>query len=311
MLAQRTEHLPAFVSADAIAFSEMVKQHQQKICKALEHADGGAIFHADPWERPQGGGGETRVIQQGNLLEKGGVNRSDVWGDLPAFMQLEHHTGNDTFFATGLSIVIHPFHPFVPIIHMNIRYFETNQGKYWFGGGIDLTPAYIHMEDARLFHSGIKTICDKYNVQFYDTFSKQAAHYFYLPNRGETRGIGGIFFDHLHTENTGIDKLKLHTFCSELADFFPVVYLELIEKNKLIPYNESNCKWQRLRRGRYAEFNLLYDRGTKFGLETNGRTESILMSLPPLAEWVYQHEPMPGSAEYETLQMLKNNPSWI
>lgn len=311
MPAPKTENIPGFVSADALAFSEMVKQHQQKICTALELADGAAIFQADCWERPQGGGGETRVIQHGNLLEKGGVNCSDVWGELPAFMQEEHRTGDEGFFATGLSIVIHPKHPFVPIIHMNIRYFETNLGKYWFGGGIDLTPAYIDREDARQFHAGIKTVCDAYDAKFYTTFSKQAERYFYLPHRDETRGIGGIFFDHLHAENTGLEKAKLHAFCSDIAAYFPAIYLALIEKNKPLPFNENNTKWQRVRRGRYAEFNLLYDRGTKFGLETNGRTESILMSLPPLAEWVYQYEPLMGSAEHETIQMLKKNPSWI
>jgi coproporphyrinogen III oxidase len=302
---------PELFSADATAFSQLVEHHQDAICTALEKADGSAVFSSDAWQRKEGGGGVTRIITNGKVLEKGGVNRSDVWGELPAFMRSEHHTNTPRFFATGLSIVMHPSHPLVPIIHMNIRYFETEDGKYWFGGGIDLTPSYIDLEQARYFHSSVKAVCNKYHPKFYEDFCKQAASYFYIPHRKETRGIGGIFFDHLMEENSGLSKESLRAFCSDLAALFPVVYTRLIEENKNKPWGEREKNWQLLRRGRYAEFNLVYDRGTRFGLETDGRTESILMSLPPVAHWEYMHEPEVHSEEARTLELLRNHPVWI
>lgn len=285
---------------------------QDSICGALEAEDGKGKFVEDNWTREEGGGGRTRIIQNGNVIEKGGVLFSAVHGPMPAFLKQE--TQNDkqatTFYATGVSIVIHPNNPFVPIIHMNVRYFEQDNGTWWFGGGIDLTPHYVNEEDARFFHNALKTSCDKHHATYYSDYKKQADDYFYIPHRKETRGIGGIFFDHL-SEKTGKTKEQLFAFVQEIGNTFAPVYTSLMNKNKSRAFTPENKHWQLLRRGRYVEFNLVYDRGTKFGLETNGRTESILMSLPETASWAYNFTPAFGSEEEKTLALLRKGIDWV
>lgn len=290
-------------------------QLQDSICKALEQEDGKGKFHEDKWIREEGGGGRTRILQGGNVIEKGGVNYSAVHGPVPEFLQknTEHSaaTGSKTvqFYATGVSIVIHPNSPMVPIIHMNVRYFEMDNGVSWFGGGIDLTPHYVVEEDAKFFHSTVKAACDKHDLKYYPDFKKWADDYFFIKHRNETRGIGGIFFDRLAAKE-GLTKEQLFEFVKEVGNTFAPIYTKLMNKNKELPFSESNKQWQLLRRGRYVEFNLVYDAGTKFGLESNGRTESILMSLPKTAGWEYDFSVKPGSLEAKTLDFLKKGISW-
>ncbi len=284
---------------------------QDQICAALEQADGSAKFHEDLWIREAGGGGRSRVIQKGNVIEKGGVMFSAVWGDLHekmlASMGLKEKVD---FFATGVSIVIHPQSPMVPIIHMNVRYFEMSNGVFWFGGGIDLTPHYIVDEDAQWFHQQLKDACDKHNVEYYPKFRTWADDYFFNTHRNETRGIGGIFFDYQKVDETR-DKNQLFEFVKSIGEAFAPIYTYYMNKNKDIPYTEREKEFQALRRGRYVEFNLVHDRGTKFGLETNGRTESILMSMPPMAQWVYNYQAEEGSEEERTLSLLKKGIEWV
>ncbi|WP_256007075.1 oxygen-dependent coproporphyrinogen oxidase [Pedobacter deserti] len=287
------------------------KQIQDEICRELEQTDGGASFEEENWTRDGGGGGRTRIIQNGNVLEKGGVNFSAVHGKLPESVKRGLGVDSDEFFATGVSIVMHPSNPYVPIIHMNIRYFELNEGTRWFGGGIDLTPHYIIDTDARYFHHLLKQACDKFDAQFYPKFKRRADDYFYIPHREETRGIGGIFYDRLTPESTGVSIEALLEFSVEVGNTFVPVYTELIDRNRDKEFSETEKEWQYQRRSRYAEFNLVYDAGTKFGLETNGRIESILMSLPPLAKWTYNHQPVPGSPEAYTLSRLKKGVDWV
>ncbi len=285
---------------------------QERICSQLENADGAGKFRADAWKRPGGGGGVSRVMTDGNIIEKGGVNFSAVWGKAPEqilrMMKLE--TAGLDFFATGVSIVLHPRNPFVPIIHMNVRYFEMSNGKWWFGGGIDLTPHYIDEEDARYFHTTLKSVCDRHDPGYYAAFKTWADDYFFIRHRNETRGIGGIFFDHLD-DTTGISRASRYAFLQDVGEAFAPVYVHLMKKNGTLPYNDAEKHWQLIRRGRYVEFNLVWDRGTKFGLETDGRTESILMSLPPQANWIYDYHPVAGSREARTLEMLRKGVDWI
>lgn len=291
---------------------------QSNICAALEEADGGAKFQSERWTRTEGGGGDSRVIENGNVLEKGGVNFSAVHGAVPDFLrsESEHTLGSadtvqskHTFFATGVSIVLHPKSPMVPIIHMNVRYFEMSNGARWLGGGIDLTPHYVNENDAKFFHSRLKEVCDKHHTTYYDRFKNWADDYFFIKHRGETRGIGGIFFDRLTNNETSFERNL--AFWKDVGNSFAPIYTELIARNKNLPYGEREKDWQLVRRGRYVEFNLVYDKGTKFGLETNGRTESILMSLPPLVSWKYNYTPEPGSAEEKTLSFLKKGIEWV
>jgi coproporphyrinogen III oxidase len=287
---------------------------QDQICQALEKADGKAQFQEDLWERQGGGGGRSRIIQNGHILEKGGVNFSAVLGEMSdKLLQMMNLLTNDkiTFFATGVSIVLHPISPMVPIIHMNVRYFEMSNGTWWFGGGIDLTPHYIDKTDARWFHEQLKAVCDKYHTNFYPEYKKWADDYFFLKHRNETRGVGGIFFDYLNEGETGFSKEQLFDFVKEVGLAFVPIYTYFMHKNKDLPYSEAELHWQRVRRGRYVEFNLVWDRGTKFGLETDGRTESILMSLPPQANWVYNYQPEPNSKEAETQSLLKKGIDWL
>jgi coproporphyrinogen III oxidase len=295
---------------DKFRIAEQFKSLQDEICSALEQLDGKAKFIEDHWQRPGGGGGRSRVINHGDLLEKGGVNFSEVKGDLPAELVKEYKAENPGFFATGVSIVLHPNNPFVPIIHMNVRYFEMDSGLCWFGGGIDLTPHYVVPEDAVAFHRGLKTICDKYHPSFYPEHSAWADKYFSIPHRGETRGIGGIFFDQQKPGDL-LSKQQLLDYCLELGRNFVPLYAEVANKHRYSNFTAENKQWQKLRRGRYVEFNLVWDRGTRFGLITGGRTESILMSLPQEAMWLYDYNPEPKSEEAQTLVYLRQPQSWL
>ncbi len=285
---------------------------QNEICSSLEQADGSGKFIPDRWERPGGGGGISRVLTNGTVIEKGGVNFSAVWGKTPEptlkTLNLPADQQPD-FFATGVSIVLHPHNPFVPIIHMNVRYFEMSNGIWWFGGGIDLTPHYVKEADARFFHSELKKVCDRFDPGYYNEFKTWADNYFFIRHRNETRGIGGIFFDNLKS-NERFTKRDRFEFVKAVGLAFAPTYTELMKQNKSASYNDSHKQWQFLRRGRYVEFNLVWDRGTKFGLETDGRTESILMSLPPQANWQYNYQPAEGSAEQATLAFLRKGIGW-
>ncbi|MGY3054044.1 coproporphyrinogen III oxidase [Pedobacter sp. UYEF25] len=290
--------------------AEKYKAIQNEICNALELADGDGIFKDENWEREGGGGGCTRIMQNGKVIEKGGVNFSAVHGTLPEAMKKAFGVTQDEFFATGVSIVIHPKSPMVPIIHMNIRYFELDDNMRWFGGGIDLTPHYIVEKQAKYFHQQLKSTCDLFHHDFYPKFKKQADDYFFIKHRNETRGIGGIFYDRLKPENTALSWEEILEFSVSVGKTFAPVYTELINLNKSTEFTEAQKNWQFQRRSRYVEFNLVYDSGTKFGLETNGRIESILMSLPPQANWIYNFEPKRDSEEYKTLQLLKKGIDW-
>lgn len=282
---------------------------QNHICEALSQTDGKGKFVSDHWERPGGGGGDTRIMQNGQIIEKGGVNFSAVHGKLPE--KLAEHMGIEgDFFATGVSIVLHPHNPHVPIIHMNVRYFEASNGKYWFGGGIDLTPHYVKPEDAKFFHQELKQVCDSHHPSYYPEFKTWADNYFYIPHREETRGIGGIFFDRLSNQE-GFDKASRWAFVQSVGEAFAPIYTYFMKKYGTQPFGENEKTWQHLRRGRYVEFNLVYDQGTKFGLQTAGRIESILMSLPQQAAWHYNVKPQAGSPEAFTLSQLKKGIDWV
>lgn len=294
----------------AAAYREL----QDTICSGLEQTDGRGTFEEQAWERDGGGGGRSRIMLGGNVIEKGGVNFSAVYGKLPLQVKKVLGVEEDDFFATGLSIVIHPNHPWVPIIHMNIRYFEMTGSAYrlrWFGGGIDLTPHYVEDNDARFFHQQLKATCDRFSPAFYPEFKNWADNYFFIKHRNETRGIGGIFFDRLQPETAGLSWEEIFDFSESVGKTFLPVYTELINRNRGKKITGEQRQWQYQRRSRYAEFNLVYDAGTKFGLETGGRIESILMSLPPQANWVYDFKPVPGSEEEKTLSLLKKGINWI
>ena len=283
---------------------------QDRICCGLEKLDGKATFREDQWQREDGGGGRTRIIRAGNLFEKGGVNFSEVHGEVTETMKANTEVEADHFFATGVSIVLHPNNPNVPIIHMNVRYFELSDGTYWFGGGIDLTPHYVDAAFAGIFHRRLKSICDEFHPTFYDRFKKWADDYFFLPHRDETRGVGGIFFDHLSATKE-VSKEQLLHFCMKLGDSFVDIYDEQSREKRDLTCSPHQYSWMNLRRGRYVEFNLVHDRGTKFGLVSGGRTESILMSLPANASWEYDHQPEPDSEEERTLELLRKGIDWV
>ena len=289
--------------------TEWYKGLQDRICGSLETADGLGSFQEDTWERPGGGGGRSRVLRDGQIIEKGGVNISAVWGKTPEAILKALKLEESDFYATGVSIVLHPKNPMIPIIHMNVRYFEMTNGVYWFGGGIDLTPHYVDGADATYFHKALKEVCDKHDPGYYSKFKPWADDYFFIKHRKETRGIGGIFFDHLK-EDAQHSKEDLWSFVQDVGDTFAPVYTHFMNKNHSLSYGEQEQKWQNMRRGRYVEFNLVLDKGTKFGLDTDGRIESILMSLPPLAGWEYNHQPEPGSKETETQELLIKGIDW-
>jgi coproporphyrinogen III oxidase len=283
---------------------------QLHICNELEILDGEAKFLEDSWIRNEGGGGFTCILKNGNILEKGGVAFSAVHGKVSEAMKIQLSMEDGNFFATGVSIVLHPNHPRHPIMHMNVRYFELDNGTFWFGGGIDLTPHYVDIDAARTFHISLKKVCDNYNVSFYPKFKSWADSYFFLSHRNESRGVGGIFFDN-QDEKSSLSKEKLLNFCLDLGNLFPDLYKEQIQFNPVNKPTSEELKWQALRRGRYVEFNLLHDRGTKFGIYSSGRTESILMSMPPMANWDYNFVPDQNSEEEKTLGYLNKKLDYI
>lgn len=294
-----------------------ILQLQDDICQELEVADGHATFVEEMWERDGGGGGRTRVIN-GNIIEKGGVNTSRVYGEVTPQMRNLIGDKGSAWAACGLSMVIHPMNPMAPTFHANWRYFELydeagNIIDQWFGGGMDLTPYYLDHDDASLFHSEIKKALDPFGTSLYRTFKKECDEYFNNHHRGtETRGIGGVFYDHLRPNDAyGMSLETLYEFQQANAATFFKTYLPILNKNKNLPYTEANKYWQEIRRGRYVEFNLLHDRGTLFGLKTNGRTESILMSLPATVRFDYNYQTAPGSAEAEFLAVLQSPREWV
>lgn len=296
-------------------FYQYIQQLQDTITSKLEEVDGVAKFREDLWDRPGGGGGRTRVIENGAVFEKGGVNISAVHGHLPETMQKAFNVGDVDFYACGLSLVIHPKNPMVPTVHGNWRYFEMydkqgNKVNSWFGGGQDLTPYYLFEEDAIHFHQVCKTACDKHNPEFYLKYKKVCDEYFWNTHRNEARGIGGLFFDHL-VENETMSMEDWYNFVTEVGNSFLESYVPIVERRKDLPYTEANRTWQEIRRGRYVEFNLVHDKGTLFGLKTNGRIESILMSLPPHVQWIYDYHPEPGSEEEKLINVLENPKEWI
>ncbi|MFN4122849.1 MAG: oxygen-dependent coproporphyrinogen oxidase [Flavobacteriales bacterium] len=291
--------------------AEKFRSLQEDIILGLEKLDGRGKFRRDSWSRAEGGGGLTCVMEKGDVIEKGGVNFSAVYGPLGEHAARNLKVEAENFYATGVSIVIHPENPNVPIIHMNVRYFELESGMYWFGGGIDLTPHYIVKEDAKLFHQQLQAVCDKHHQEFYGRFKRWADDYFFNQHRNETRGIGGIFFDRLEHKSLILSKQNIFDFVMDVGNLFLKVYAVLVNKHRADYYDEQQKYWQLVRRGRYVEFNLVYDRGTKFGLETNGRADSILMSLSPVAVWPYEVNPDPESNEAQTLRLLRKNIDWI
>ena len=296
-------------------FVTYIKTLQNTITSKLEAIDGKATFKEDTWVRKEGGGGQTRVIENGAVFEKGGVNISEVHGELPESMQKYFGVQDANFFACGLSLVLHPKNPFVPTVHANWRYFEMydqagNIVDQWFGGGQDLTPYYLFEEDAKHFHQVCKKACDKHHPDFYAKYKARCDEYFYNAHREEGRGIGGLFFDYLKKTET-MTMENWYNFVTEVGDSFLEAYVPIVEKRKNIEYTQENRDWQEIRRGRYVEFNLVHDKGTLFGLKTNGRIESILMSLPPHVQWRYDHHPEPGSEEEKLVERLKNPKDWV
>jgi coproporphyrinogen III oxidase len=281
---------------------------QTEICNALADADGGRTFGADAWQRPGGGGGVARVLEHGVVFEKAGVNWSNVDGELEAEMA-SHMPGDGTNFrAAGVSLVIHPQSPMVPTTHANFRCIAKGD-TVWFGGGADLTPYYFFRDDAVHFHKAFADVCDRHKpVGDYDRFKKWCDDYFWLPHRNETRGLGGIFFDYLGTKGEPVEEV--FAMVQELGRAFVKAYLPIVERRRTLPFGEAERIWQLRRRGRYVEFNLIHDRGTLFGLKTNGRIESIFMSLPPLVRWDYDVGAQPGSPEAELLLHLRAN-DWL
>ncbi|WP_299050957.1 oxygen-dependent coproporphyrinogen oxidase [uncultured Polaribacter sp.] len=296
-------------------FYKYIESLQDKITSTLEKVDGISKFQEDVWQRPEGGGGRTRVIENGNIFEKGGVNISKVFGELPEPLQKQFGVKEGNFFACGLSLVLHPINPFVPTVHANWRYFEMydeygNIVTQWFGGGQDLTPYYLFNEDAIHFHTVCKKACDKHNLDFYPKFKETCDTYFWNAHRNEARGIGGLFFDYLK-EAKDFSIEDRYNFVAEVGNSFLESYVPIVQKRKETPYKKPHKDWQEIRRGRYVEFNLVHDRGTLFGLKTNGRIESILMSLPPIVQWKYNHQPEENSEEAKLLEVLAQPKNWI
>jgi len=300
-------------------FEKMCREAQVEITKAIEEIDGGATFREDAWVRATGGGGMSRVLTDGNVWEKAGVNLSVVYGTMPQeALQSATERGVDRakgmkpgervpFFACGLSCVMHPKNPFCPTMHFNYRYFETDGGIWWFGGGTDITPSYVDEDDMKHFHGLYKEICDKHDPNYYKEFKEWADRYFQIKHRGETRGLGGIFFD----DQNDRDPDTIFEFSKECLNNVVNAYGPIIKKHKDDPFTQEQKEWQLMRRGRYVEFNLVYDRGTVFGLKTGGRIESILMSLPETARWEYDHQVKEGSPEAELIDATMNPREWV
>jgi coproporphyrinogen III oxidase len=296
-------------------FVTYIRALQDRITQRLEALDGKATFHEDVWKRAEGGGGRTRVIENGKVFEKGGVNISEVHGELPESMQAYFGVTDAHFFACGLSLVLHPVNPMVPTVHANWRYFEMynkegNIVDQWFGGGQDLTPYYLFEDDALHFHTICKRACDAHDEIFYPNYKARCDSYFYNTHREESRGIGGLFFDYLKkTDDRSMQQW--YDFVTEVGDSFLEAYVPIVEKRKALSYSAAQRNWQEIRRGRYVEFNLVHDKGTLFGLKTQGRIESILMSLPPKVQWKYDHHPENGSEEAKLIEVLKNPKDWV
>lgn len=296
-------------------FYNYIEQLQDKITGKLEEIDGVASFEEDLWERKEGGGGRTRVIQNGSVFEKGGVNISAVHGDLPQAMQNYFNVQDCDFFACGISLVLHPKNPMVPTVHANFRYFEmyNRDGKIvdqWFGGGQDLTPYYLFEDDVRHFHQVSKKACDPFGDQLYSEYKEKCDRYFWNSHRDEARGVGGLFFDYLKsTSQRSLDDI--YKFVTNVGDSFLEAYVPIVEKRKDLDFSKEQRNWQEIRRGRYVEFNLVHDKGTLFGLKTNGRIESILMSLPSHVQWQYDYHPEKDSEEERLLNVLQNPQEWV
>ncbi len=313
--------------------SAFMQSLQDSICENLERIDGKANFKQDMWERPEGGGGRSRVMIDGNVFEQGGVNFSEVCGDTlpPSILKQRPEAAGHGFYATGTSMVLHPRSPYIPTVHLNYRYFEAGP-VWWFGGGADLTPYYPFHEDAAHFHNTFKQACDRYHSEYYNVFKRWCDEYFYLKHRNETRGVGGLFFDYqdgrgqlyrgpnpdggaAHYSNEIGDVTPrswddLFNFVNTCGHSFIPAYEPIVNRRRDTEYGEHERNFQLYRRGRYVEFNLVYDRGTIFGLQTNGRTESILMSLPPLVRWEYGYTPEPGSREAELYEIFLKPQDW-
>jgi coproporphyrinogen III oxidase len=298
-------------------FVTYIKTLQDQICDRFEELDGASTFDEDQWSREEGGGGTTRIIKDGDLFEKGGVNISEVHGDLPEQIQRKFGVSDDKFFAAGISLVMHPLSPMVPTVHANFRYFELyeaevggNRSDAWFGGGIDLTPYYLWEEDVIQFHTVLKNACDPHGSELYPRFKEKCDNYFYLDHRNEARGIGGVFFDYLRAN----DERTLddwHDFTTSVGDCFLDAYVPIVRRRRDEPYDDQHRHFQEVQRGRYVEFNLVYDRGTLFGLKTGGRTESILMSMPPRVRWEYDFTLEEGSREEELKEVLTSPRDWL
>lgn len=297
--------------------ARMVAETHDATTEWLERLDGGARFREDAWDRPGGGGGVSRVIADGALFEKGGVNRSTVEGALEPAMAARlggrvEAGAAERFWVTGMSLVLHPRSPMVPTVHLNVRYFElTDAGgrlvDAWFGGGTDLTPTYPLPDDAAHFHGVLRSVCDRYAPELYPRFKRWCDEYFVNAHRGgERRGVGGIFYDHVRPgEVARLDREALFDFMGAVGGGLPLAYGPIVERRRALPYGERERNLQLLRRGRYVEFNLVHDRGTVFGLQTNARVESVLMSLPPLAAWAYAPTYEPGGIEARLQAMLE------
>lgn len=279
---------------------------QADLCARFESLDGTATFDVERWRRDEGGGGTTRVLQGEGSLEKAAVNVSVVWGPVPSTLSDRLASQASEFFATGISMIFHPRNPHAPTMHANLRYFQTDTGSAWFGGGMDLTPHYLYGDDAVEFHRAIRQVCDRHSVADYPVWKQQCDDYFYLPHRGEGRGVGGIFYDHLTDDLDAIDVFQ-RDFGSAIGD----AYLPILERRIDTPYGPAEERWQLQRRGRYAEFNLAIDRGTRFGLESGARTESVLASLPPRVRWDHDAVPEPTPPEAELIDVLRRPREWI
>ncbi|MBA2747790.1 MAG: oxygen-dependent coproporphyrinogen oxidase [Tatlockia sp.] len=312
---------------------QLMQGLQDEICQALEQVDGVGKFRQDAWEREEGGGGRSRVMRDGDVFEQGGVGFSEVWGTHlpPSILAQRPDAEGHRWFATGTSMVLHPRNPYVPTVHLNYRYFEAGP-VWWFGGGIDLTPYYPFAEDVKQFHLTMKQAADTHNPEYYPVFKKWCDEYFYLKHRNETRGVGGIFFDYQDGQgelyrgtdpegaagkyNQQIGKPDprswedIFSFARDCGKAFLPAYLPIVEKRREMEYSDRQRNFQLYRRGRYVEFNLVYDRGTIFGLQTNGRTESILMSLPPLVRWEYGYQPEPNTPESELYETYLKPQDW-
>lgn len=313
--------------------SQFMQQLQDEICQKLEAVDGQGQFREDSWERPEGGGGRSRVICEGDIFEQGGVNFSEVWGNRlpPSILKQRPEAEGHGFYATGTSMVLHPRNPYIPTVHLNYRYFEAGP-VWWFGGGADLTPYYPFAEDAAHFHKTLKAACDQHHPEYYPVFKRWCDEYFYLKHRQETRGVGGIFFDYQdgtgelyrgphpdkaaaeYSRKVGTPKQRswedLFAFVQSCGGAFLPAYVPIIEKRRGMEWGERQRNFQLYRRGRYVEFNLVYDRGTIFGLQTNGRTESILMSLPPLVRWEYGYTPEANTPEAQLYDVFLKPQAW-